>query len=120
MLRRSFMYMRPGNLYKDFRIERLEVGVASGFPFEKYVDNGEHLHGVLAEASSNLSERMKHRWDQEQHSLTHTLVTNKKPDVRKGDHIIFGERGFFVLAADDVGGLGIAGIIYLEERNDVK
>lgn len=120
MLKRSFMYLRPGNLYKDFRIERLEVGMASGFSFEKYEDKGEHLKGVRAEAGSDLAERMKHRWDQEQHALTHTFVTNEKPDIKKGDRLIFGERSFFVLTVDDVGGLGIAGIVYLEERNDVK
>lgn len=120
MLRRPFMYLRPGNLYKDLRIERLEVGVDDGFSFERYVDRGEHIHGVIAEAGNNLSDRMKHRWDQDQHSLTHTLVSDSKPDVKKGDHLIYGERGFFVLAADDIGGLGIAGIIYLEERNDIR
>lgn len=114
------MYLRPGNLYKEFDIRRLEVEMVSGFPKESYVDNGERLIGILAEASSNESEKMKHRWDQSQHSLTHTLVTNGKSGVKKGDQLILGERGFLALIVDDVSALGMSDFIYLEERNDVK
>ncbi len=117
---RSPMYLRPGNLYKDFDVCRLKVEKVSGFPKESYVSTGDHLKGVLAEASSNQSEKVKHRFDQSQHSLTHTLVAGGKSGVRKGDHLILGERGFLVLAIDNASALGISDIIYLEERNDVK
>lgn len=94
--------------------------MVSGFPKESYVDRGENLKGILAEASYIQYERVKHRFDQSQHSLTHTLVTNGGSDIKKGDHLIFGERGFLVLVVDDASALGISDIIYLEERNDVK
>lgn len=119
MIRRP-MYLRPGNLYKDFDVIRLKVEMVSGFSKESYVNNGERVKGILSEADSNQSEKMKHRWDQDQHSLTHTLVANGRSGVRKGDHLVLGERGFLVLVVDDASAIGISDIIYLEERNDVK
>lgn len=114
------MYLRPGNLYKEFYIRRLDVEMVSGFPKESYVDKGEHVKGILAEARSNESEKMKHRFDQSQHSLTHTLVTAGRSGVKKGDRLILGERGFLALVVDDISALDMSDIIYLEERNDVK
>lgn len=116
----SPMNLRPGNLYKEFDIVRLKVDIVSGFPKESYVNEGEHLEGILAEASSNLSERVKHRFDQSQHSLTHTLVVDGRSGLRKGDRVVLGERGFLVLLVDDVGALGFSDHVYLEERNDLK
>ncbi len=117
---RSPMYLRPGNLYKDFDVMRYKVEKVSGFPKESYVNTGRKVKGVLAEASSNQSEQVKHRFDQSQHSLTHTLVADGRSGVRKGDHLVHGERGFLVLVVDDASSLGISDIIYLEERNDIK
>ena len=37
---RSPMYLRPGNLYKDFDVCRLKVEKVSGFPKESYVSTG--------------------------------------------------------------------------------
>lgn len=114
------MYLRPGNLWKDFEVKEKRTGVVDGYAETGYFDTGRHLIGILAEADSNLSDRMKHRWDQDQHSLTHTLVVRGRADVKKGDFLVADERGFFVLLNDDIGALGVSGIIYLEERNDVK
>lgn len=119
-MHRGPMYLRPGNLYKEFDIIRLKTEMVSGFPKESYIDDGERLKGILAEAGSNQSDRMKHRFDQSQHSLTHTLVVDGKSGVKKEDRLILGERGFLVLLVDDVGALEISDIIYLEERNDLK
>ena len=78
------------------------------------------ISGILAEASSNESDRMKHRWDQEQHSLTHTLVIRDFADVKQGDYLATAGRTFLVLLCEDPGNLGATGLIYLEERNDLK
>lgn len=117
---RHFMYLRPGNLYKDFLVKTKITEMKNGYPVEKYAETEKHVIGVLAEASSKLSDAMKNRWDQSQHSLTHTLVVRGKSHVKKQDHLILGERGFLVLSIDDISALGISEIIYLEERNDVK
>lgn len=114
------MYLRPSSLWKDFQIKECCVSMKDGYPVTNYQNNGTHLLGVLADADSNLSDRMKHRWDQDQHSLTHTLVIRGQADVKKGDFLVSDERGFLVLLVDDISGLGTTGLVYLEERNDVK
>lgn len=117
---RNYMYLRPGNLDRSFQVKRLKVKSEKGYPVHEYIDTGESVQGVLAEATKKDTERTLHRWDQDQHSLTHTLVIRGRYDIRKEDYLILGERGFFVLTCDDIAGLGIAGIVYLEERNDFK
>ncbi len=114
------IYLRPGNLYKEFDVIRLKSEIVSGFPKESYVNEGEHLKGILAEANSSQADMMKHRFDQSQHSLTHTLVVDGRSGMKKGDRLILEERGFLVLLVDDVGALGLSDLVYLEERNDVK
>lgn len=113
------MYLRPGNLWASFQVRHLVAENVNGRMIEE-MQEGEPFLGILAEADSNLADRMKHRWDQDQHSLTHTLIVRGKADVRKGDFLIMDRRLFLVLLNDDVGALGATGMIYLEERNDVK
>ena len=114
------MYLRPGNLWKDFSVQSLTTQWEGCYTADKYTDTGKHLTGILASADSSLSERMKHRWNQEQHSLTHTLVVRGAADVKKGDLLIWEERAFLVLLVEDMGTLGASGILYVEERNDLK
>lgn len=114
------MYLRPGNLWKCFSVKRLQTTMNHGYPMDEYVDTGMHVKGVLAEVTTNQSDMRKHLWEQEQHSLTHTLVGVGKAGLKKGDFLIMEERGFLVLLVDDVGALGVADMVYLEERNDVK
>lgn len=116
----SNMYLRPGNLWKSFRImEEISVN-KSGYLVNDYQDTGRELTGVLAQADSYMADRVKHLWDQSKHSLTHTLVNERRVKVNKGDLLTTGEKAYLVLTYDDIGALGIAGLIYLEERNDVK
>ena len=115
----GLMYLRPGNLWTEFEVKRSVTRNENGFPVTETVGLG-RLFGILAEASTNDSDRTKNRWDQEQHSLTHTLVIRGKADVCKGDHLISQEKGFLVLLYEDIGALGASGLIYLEERNDIK
>ena len=114
------MYLRPGNLWKSFRIKRQKTANVNGHSVESYEDTDQSITGVLAEAEENDRERTKHMWNQAQHSLTHTLVIRGKTDARKGDMLTCDERAFIVLYNDDIGALGYAGLIYLEERNDIK
>lgn len=116
----STMYLRPGNLWKSFRIKELKTNVIGGHPVTQYVDSNRDIIGILAEADSNMADRKKHMWDQDQHSLTHTLAVKGMPELKKGDFLTLEERGFLVLLVDDIGSLGVSGLIYLEERNDIK
>lgn len=113
------MYLRPGNLWTDFEVRRSVSRNENGFAVTEYVACGV-LSGILAEASATDADRTRHRWNQEQHSLTHTLVIRGRADVQKGDQLIAQERGFLVLLCDDIGNLGASGLIYLEERNDIR
>lgn len=117
----EMMYLRPGNLLKEFIVKRSEQKVSdTGMPFVQYMDTGNLIRGVLAEADKNQSDRKKHLWDQEQHSLTHTIVCRGEAAAQKGDILAMDNRIFMVLLADDVGGLGVSTIYYAEERNDIK
>ena len=52
-MRRSYMYLRPGNLYKDFIIEGHTESVGkTGRPTTSYSSKGDQtLRGALAEAT---------------------------------------------------------------------
>ena len=113
------MYLRPGNLYKSFEVTRKATTIENGHPVEKHIPSGD-VTGILAEADAYQNDKMKHRWDQDQHSLTHTLVISGRSDLKKGDTLHREERFFFVLATDDASYLGGTTIVYLEERKDVR
>lgn len=115
---RSFMYLRPGNLYKDFIVEANDTGVSStGRPKTSYKGDGtKMLKGVLAEADN----KQKMRWEQLQHPISHTIVQNGRPNAKAEDKLILGERIFLVKGVDEAGSLGICTIYYVEERMDVK
>ena len=115
------MYLRPGNLEKDFLVKREKEGISNtGMPYSGYVDTGLLARGVLADADTNINDRKKHLWDQKQHSLTHTIVCRGRPVAKKGDLLVYGDRYFLILLADDTGDLGVATIYYAEERNDLR
>jgi hypothetical protein len=114
------MYLRPGNLVKNMRVMRRETGLVRGHPVDGYQDTGETVRGVLAQAEDSNVDRYKHLWDQAQHSLTHTMVAHGTQGLRRGDMLTCDGRAWIVLYCDDIGALGAAGLVYLEERNDVK
>lgn len=115
------IHLRPGNLYKDFSVKRLETRNANGYTKDVFVESDLVIKGILADADNRDSDKMKHMWDQDKHSLTHTLVIREKyPDLKKGDYLSNGNRHFLVLTVTDVADLGKAGIICLEERNDLE
>lgn len=117
MINARFMYLRPGNMYKNFVVEKAAVKPGkSGRPQHVYEDVGEVIHGVLAEANDKQIER----WKQLQHPISHTIVQAGGPKAKEGDKLCLEERVFFVQGIDKAGSLGISTIYYVEERNDVK
>lgn len=117
-MKRSFMYMRPGNLYKDFIIEECKSLVGkSGRPQTSYSSDGTKvLKGALAEATP----KQKVEWSQLQHPITHTIVQDGKPKAKAEDKLILGNRVFLVQGVDNPGDIGVCTVYYVEERNDVK
>lgn len=116
-MNRSFMYLRPGNLYKDFIIEENRTCVGtSGRPRTSYYGDGSRmLRGALAEAD----DKQKVRWEQLQHPVTHTVIQDGRPRAKAEDKLMLGSRIFLIQGVDEPGGLGICTIYYVEERKDV-
>lgn len=48
------------------------------------------------------------------------FVVSGRCDLKKSDILAYEEKAYLVLAVDNAGDLGVAGIAYLEERNDLK
>lgn len=118
MISTRYMYLRPGNMFKEFVIEgEAETVGTFGRPKMAYEQTGKRtLKGCLADATENDRER----WKQLQHPITHTIVQAGPPKAKEEDRLILGERLFIIHAVDDCGGLGITTIYYAEERTDVR
>lgn len=118
MINTRMMYLRPGNLFKDFIIESNEQVVTStGRVANKHTGNGaKFLKGCLAEATDE--ERTNH--SQQDHIVTHTIVQAGSPRAKRADKLVLGNRTFYIVDIDDAGSLGISTIYYAEERRDVK
>ena len=115
---RQFMYMRPGNLYKDFIIESSEETIGKGGrPQRKYDDSGLRiLKGALCDATAD--EKM--RWAQQEHPITHTITQQGKPKCKPEDKLVYNGRTFLVQGIGDVTDVGIATLYFVEERMDVE
>lgn len=112
------MYVRPGNLFKDFIIEKNSPKVTStGRVANSHFGDGTNiLKGCLAAATDE--ERTNH--SQKDHIVTHTIVQAGSPKAKRTDKLVLGERVFYIVNMDDAGGLGISTIYYVEERRDAK
>ena len=110
------MYVRPGNLFKDFIIEQnRQVVTSTGRVANCHGGDGtKTLKGCLAEASDE--DRTNH--SQKDHVVTHTIAGS--PRAKRADKLVLGERVFYIVDIDDCGSLGISTIYYAEERQDVK
>lgn len=115
---RNFMYLRPGNFYKDFVIERdLQEVLPSGRVVEKLSGDGsEILKGCLAEAN----EKDVTNHSIQDHIVTHTIIQQGPPKAKIKDRLVLGDRVFYITDVDDCGALNVAVIYYAEERNDVR
>lgn len=118
MVNARMMYLRPGNLFKDFVVEtRTQTVTRTGRPAVGYSGDGSRmLQGCLADASDE--ERKAHSLPE--HIVTHTIVQSGPPMAKRTDKLILGERVFYIVDIDDTGTLGLSTLYYAEERNDVK
>lgn len=117
------MYLRPGQLMKVYDISRETSVNDHGYLRNAYQRTGEQVRGILSQADTNQAERTKHLWDQNQHSLSHTMVVASASDIRKDDIIASTDetdKAYLVLAVDNVAAMGLSTLVYLEERNDIK
>ncbi len=74
--------------------------------------------GILAE----VSQKEKEEWEQNQHPITHTVVSYQPlPDVREKDVLVMKEGGrkYQVQGMENPGGTGCQTIYYVLERRDV-
>jgi hypothetical protein len=114
----NLMYLRPGNLFKEFVIESNEqVVMPTGRVANKYNGNGTMtLKGCLAEATEDDMKRHNHI----DYVITHTIVQSGRARAGRSDKLILGNRVFYIVDVDECGSLGVATIYYAEERRDVK
>lgn len=118
MYNTRMMYVRPGNLFKDFIIEEnKQIVTSTGRVANSHTGDGtKTLKGCLAEASDE--ERTNH--SQKDHVVTHSIVQAGSPKAKRTDKLVLGERVFYIVDIDDAGMLGISTIYYAEERRDAK
>lgn len=110
------MYLRPGNLFKDFTVETTGAAISSrGRTKKEYEkEKGPMIRAVLAEAKPD----EKERWRQLQHPISHTITQKGTPKAKAGDRLIFGSRIFYIQGVDEPGALGLWTIYYADERMD--
>lgn len=118
MINTRMMYVRPGNLFKEFIIENNKQAVTgTGRVANNHTGNGANiLKGCLTDATD--SERENH--SQKDHIVTHTIVQTGRPKAKRTDRLVLGNRVFYIVDIDDAGALGISTIYYAEERRDAK
>lgn len=110
------MYLRPGNMLKDFEVCKRSGSVtATGRVKPEFHKTGEIIRGVLSDAYPE--EEL--RWSQNQHPITHKIVQKGPAKAQAGDELTHGERVFLVQGADNVSELGMVTIYYVQERSDV-
>lgn len=114
---RNIMYLRPGNMYKDFAVEECVTELDSGGRASvRYdTDKGIMLRGCLAAASS----KEIARFGQLGRPVTHTIVQNGRRRAKPDDLLRLGDRTFLIQGVDEAGSLGVCTIYYAEERRDV-
>ena len=116
MINARLMYLRPGNLFKDFTVESNTQKVTStGRVATTHMGDGSvTLRGCLADSTDD--EKKSH--STQEHTVTHTIVQQGPP--KRTDKLILGERVFYIVDIDNTGSLGVATLYYAEERRDVK
>ena len=99
MVSTNMMYLRPGNLMKEFVIMSNEQAVKdSGRVANRYSGDGTNtLKGCLAEASDE--DRANH--NQKDHIVTHMIVQAGRPKAKRTDKLVLGERVFYIVDVDD-------------------
>jgi len=111
------MYLRPGNLIKDFIIEPLKrVQNSKGRAQTTYdTETRAVLRGVIADASTDAAER----YSQAEHPCTHQIAQRGGAKAKTGDRLARDHSHYYILGVDDIGALSVATIYYVEERADL-
>lgn len=114
----KMMYLRPGNLFKQFIVESSKpVRMTNGRIAVGHTGDGtDTFMGCLASATDE--DRTNH--SDKEHVVTHTIVQPGGPKAGRADKLILGERAFYIVDIDDTGALGLSTIYYAEERRDVQ
>ena len=118
MINTRMMYVRPGNLFKEFIIEsNKQVVTSTGRVANSHSGDGtKTLKGCLAEASDE--DRTNH--SQKDHVVTHTIVQAGNPMAKRTDKLVLENRVFYIVDIDEAGMMGISTVYYVEERRDLK
>ena len=69
----NVMYLRPGNLWKSFRVLKMHVDNVDGYAKNSYEDTGTIVDGILAQATSNERELTKHLWSRSRYFVLFVL-----------------------------------------------
>lgn len=111
------MYLRPGNLIKDFIIEPVSRKKNSRGRAETTYDTESKavLRGVLASASAEA----KQRYDQTDHPVTHQIAQRGGAKAKPGDRLVRGHAHYYIMGVDNIAEMGIATLYYVEERLDL-
>ena len=109
------MYLRPGNMYKDFRILTIENTKIDGRPVTNEVYTDRILRGCLTGAS----EDVKHEWEQRNHVVTDVIEQRGGPLAKEDEVLEYMGRKYRIHGVEDIAGLGIATLYYVEERKSL-
>lgn len=105
---RNIMYLRPGNLFKEFYVEESAVRIKdNGRAVQEYtLKEDVVINGCLAAATA----KEIARFAQPEHPITHTIVEYARPKAKPDDRLHLGERTFLIYAVDEPGSLGVCTI----------
>ncbi len=113
----AHLYVRPGNLYKEFSVEESITTISeAGRPLISY-DTSRNI--VIKGALANASPEEQTRFKQEGHPITHTIVEQAVKKAKPDDRLHLGNRTFIIKYIDEAGGIGYCTIYYVQERMDV-
>lgn len=111
------MYLRTGNLIKDFVIEPLKrTKTTTGRAQTTYdTETRAILRGVIADAGTDAIAR----YSQTDHPVTHQITQRGGEKAKPGDRLVRDHAHYYILGVDNIAALGIATIYYVEERTDL-
>ena len=111
------MYLRPGNLFKDFIVcKHVEELNKAGRPVAKFEKTQTIIRGCLTECRPEVIQR----WMQLDHKVSHTLVQAGAPKAIEGDYLCREDKVYLIEKMEPVSDLGVSTIYYLDERTDAK
>lgn len=111
------MYLRPGNLIKDFVIEPVKRTVTTKGRAQTAYDTETRdvLRGVIASADA----KAVARYSQTEHPCTHQIVQRGGKKAKPGDRLVRGHAYYYIIGVDNIAEMGIATLYYVEERLDL-